>query len=320
MNSKQINPQAEKMLNEQISKMSNEEIKALAKKERTTFITGGIILSIILFALCAAGIFILVTQPMQTNMIFTCIFTGGFGIYFVFLTFKNCLQSDRVLAMENLKRHIKKISSRQNMSENHIFENFTTSKSVSLNISNWYQSLLLIDDTKKQFIIQKGRQYSEVYNFADVLSYEVFENGQSKVQGRTGSALIGGAFFGLGGAIVGSSRNRSINEKCTHLTLIIRINNLYSPQIELVFFNNVSVDKSSVVYKTKIDNIRLVCSHLEYIINAKKLEESPKQEQSSNIENKPSKKEQLQELKEMLDGDLITQEDYEQKKKQILGL
>ena len=31
-------------------------------------------------------------------------------------------------------------------------------------------------------------------------------------------------------------------------------------------------------------------------------------------------KEQLQELKEMLDDGLITQEDFEQKKKQILGL
>lgn len=35
---------------------------------------------------------------------------------------------------------------------------------------------------------------------------------------------------------------------------------------------------------------------------------------------KKSNKEQLQELKEMLDDGLITQEDFEQKKKQILGL
>ena len=38
------------------------------------------------------------------------------------------------------------------------------------------------------------------------------------------------------------------------------------------------------------------------------------------VSTSKSKKEQLQELKEMLDDGLITQEDFEQKKKQILGL
>ena len=41
---------------------------------------------------------------------------------------------------------------------------------------------------------------------------------------------------------------------------------------------------------------------------------------SDNQNEKYIKREQLQELKEMLDSGLITQEDYEQKKKQILGL
>ena len=52
----------------------------------------------------------------------------------------------------------------------------------------------------------------------------------------------------------------------------------------------------------------------------KTLEQSAmiKQEEKG-IETK-SNKEQLQELKEMLDDGLITQEDFEQKKKQILGL
>lgn len=38
------------------------------------------------------------------------------------------------------------------------------------------------------------------------------------------------------------------------------------------------------------------------------------------VENKKSKKEELSELKEMLDEGLITQEEYEQKKKQILDI
>ena len=43
-------------------------------------------------------------------------------------------------------------------------------------------------------------------------------------------------------------------------------------------------------------------------------------ETNKSVENKKSKKEELSELKEMLDEGLITQEEYNQKKKQILDL
>ena len=88
------------------------------------------------------------------------------------------------------------------------------------------------------------------------------------------------------------------------------------PQIEFVFFNNADIDKSSLIYKIKINNMQLLCSHLEYAMNAKNEVSSSQEQPTSTI----TKKEQLQELKEMLDDGLITAEDYEQKKKQILGL
>jgi hypothetical protein len=55
------------------------------------------------------------------------------------------------------------------------------------------------------------------------------------------------------------------------------------------------------------------------MINERTLEQSIIIHQEKICEEKPSK-EQLRELKEMLDEGLITQEDFEQKKKQILGL
>ena len=63
----------------------------------------------------------------------------------------------------------------------------------------------------------------------------------------------------------------------------------------------------------------MVCSVLEYILNAKAISENDSVFEEDGSMNK-SNKEQLQELKEMLDDGLITQEDFEQKKKQILGL
>ena len=73
------------------------------------------------------------------------------------------------------------------------------------------------------------------------------------------------------------------------------------------------------MYRDAVKNVQELCSLLEYIINAKTLEQSANS-QSHEIAIEKSPKERLQELKEMLDDGLITQEDYEQKKKQILGL
>ena len=178
---------------------------------------------------------------------------------------------------------------------------------------------LLVDSENKKFIFQnKDAVCIKPYNFSDILNYEVYENGKSQVQGRAGSTLIGGAFFGLGGLIVGSSMSRNINEKCNDLKLIIRINDLENPQIVIPYIRT-QCDKSGWMYRDAVKNVQELCSLLEYIINSKTLEQSANTQSQINVTEK-SPKEQLQELKEMLDDGLITQEDYEQKKKQIIGL
>ncbi len=56
------------------------------------------------------------------------------------------------------------------------------------------------------------------------------------------------------------------------------------------------------------------------MINKKSLEQAIDGKKQEVIVKVKTSKEQLQELKEMLDDGLITQEDFDQKKKQILGL
>ncbi len=317
--SKTGSPKIEKALIEQINKMSEKEIKERAKRERTITIVGGLVLAIMFFGLCFLSILIL-GKEFDFSMIIISIGAGAFGIFSVVSIFKRCLKNDRTLAMDNLKKNSYKNVFNKEKNDNPDLKNFNASKIVSLEIGRWQQALLLIDDTKKQFAIQKGRQYSDIYDFTDIVGYEIFENDQRKVQGRAGSALIGGAFLGLGGAIVGSSRSRAINEMCNRLSLIIRIKDSYYPQIEIVFFDNVTIDKASNAYKSKINNARLICSHIEDMINSKSFDGNIDAENAMKETNMTLKKEEMQILKDMLDEGLITQEDFETKKKQILGL
>ena len=183
-------------------------------------------------------------------------------------------------------------------------EGFVISQTIPIGVSELTTTKLLIDNEYKQFVYISGRYHTKKYKFSDIINYEVYENGNSKVQGRAGAALIGGAFFGFGGLIAGSS---------------IRLNDFSSPQITIPYIRG-EVDKSGIEYRKIIMNLQSVCSMLEYMLNEKTLEQSSAIKQEEKVVNEKSKKEQLQELKEMFDEGLISQEDFEQKKKQILGL
>ena len=235
------------------------------------------------------------------------------------LIYITCKKSTEELAISQIKYEINTSNQIGGHYVNvNLDEDFIVSQSLKISATGWTTKRLLVDNTNKRFVIQKGNKYTKIYKFSELINYEVYENGASKVKGTAGKALIGGAFFGLGGLIVGSSMGRNISEKCNQLKLIIRVNDITCPQIVITYVDNVDWDKSGFTYRNMKSNLQEICSILEYIINSKTLEENVIKAVPDNITK--SNKEQLQELKEMLEEGLITQEEYEQKKKQILGL
>lgn len=199
------------------------------------------------------------------------------------------------------------------------FGDFKIDKEIRLyDVSHIRSARLLIDTKRKQFIYAIGKDYSSIIEFKDILSYEVYEDGDSVVKGSAGRALIGGAFFGLTGAIIGSSGKRKVSNYCSSLKLLIRINDIANPQIEITFINS-QVEKDSSTYKNCIKSLQEISSYFEYMINSKTLEE-PKSSptEKPQVESK-SKKEQLIELKELFEEGLITEEDYNKKKQDILN-
>ena len=76
--------------------------------------------------------------------------------------------------------------------------------------------------------------------------------------------------------------------------------------------------QESAVYKNAKQMLYKICAYLEYMINDKTLEQSAKETNVSE-ENKTTK-EKLNELKELLNENYITEEEYNEKKKKILNL
>ena len=322
-----VKRETENLSREKLSKLSDKEIEDKAKAYKKIRIRDYSILTIIaalayiVFFCCMP--LILEGEPLQPGIIvvFVLVAIGTTSLFPVFLI-REIRKDKKELALEMIKKesqleaHNKFIQTQIST----IDSNFALSKSVDIYAGWLLFGKLLIDNPNKKFIYQNGKTYSKSYKFSDIINYEVYENGKSKVQGRAGSALIGGAFFGLEGLIVGGSRSRNINEKCNQLKLIIRVNDFESPEIVITYIDGVAWDKEGSTYRKMKENLQSVCSMLEYMLNEKTLEQSSAVKQEGKTVSTKTNKEQLQELKEMLDDGLITQEDFEKKKKQILGL
>lgn len=183
-------------------------------------------------------------------------------------------------------------------------------------LNNKKYSALYIDDKNEQWsICYYNSSQFKIYKYSDLNSFELFENGNSKVQGRAGSALVGGYFFGVVGAIAGASRGKIIDEVCSSLQVKINVKDLNNPVISITL-NNTPIKKSSDAYLSLMNQAKSLIGNLEFISSSKNIDEAPK----INLQNNQPLKEQLQELKDMLNEGLITQEEFEQKKKQILNL
>lgn len=305
-----IHEQAKYALSQLTKKEINRKAEQYKKKATITHMIFAIILGAVFLAFICCLIVVSKNEPIEPIFIVLVIVVGIFVTSTILIDlFLICRKPTKELALLQIKKDISNGISFTDSS--YIDEDFDITKTIVF-MTQGQPSKLLIDFDNQKFVYQKGEKFSKTYDFADMISYEIYENGESQVQGRAGAALIGGAFFGLSGAIAGSSMSRNISKKCTQLKLLVRLNDFDRPQITITYVDNESLNKSEMTYKKMLENLQSACSMLEYIINSKTY--------AQDTNDTPSQKKQLQELKEMLEIGLITQEDFDAKKKQILGL
>ncbi|MBD5112136.1 MAG: SHOCT domain-containing protein [Ruminococcaceae bacterium] len=146
--------------------------------------------------------------------------------------------------------------------------------------------VLRVDDNNKKWCINDGIRAIQIYNFSDVVDCKIDENSVLNKVNKLGVYI----YTLNGGAI-------------------------YIP------IYNGELKRDSFLYKSSIDLAQQICSLLESIKVLKNTE-------SLDIVQTPTNssapvddiEEQLKKFKGMVDSGLITQEDYEAKKKQLLGI
>ncbi len=172
-----------------------------------------------------------------------------------------------------------------------------------------------IDDNNKTWLIDNRNMLNKtiprIYNYSDIVDFELLEDGESIVSGGLGRALVGGALFGGVGAIVGGvTGGKKSKPICTNLNVKITTNDINNPVVYVDFINT-STKKSSIIYKTYYDLAQKCLSTLQLIVNG-----------NQEIKETPigSDADEILKFKNLLDQGIITSEEFESKKKQLLNL
>ena len=162
-----------------------------------------------------------------------------------------------------------------------------------------------VDDNRRIFKIA-GR----LIPYTDLVSFELLEDGKIITEGGIdiGRAAIGGAFFGIAGAGIGgfSKIKKEDKELCSNMQILVTLRNQKYGTVTVPFIF-MKTDKSKTTYSLAKTNAKATLSGLNYIVGM-------------NADKTISGFDNLKKLKELFDLGILTEDEFDSKKKEILGI
>lgn len=151
-----------------------------------------------------------------------------------------------------------------------------------------------------------------VFSYDDIINYELLEDGETITKGSLGNAVVGGVVFGGVGAIVGSNiGSKKTKKEINEYRIKIVTNNICFPEVYINFLaSGIKIKSSSILYKTYTGYAQRVLSLLSIITS-----NSP-----DTTEVPTSAADEIKKYKNLLNEGIITQEEFDAKKKQLLNL
>lgn len=215
----------------------------------------------------------------------------------------------------------KSLENEQKLQEFHETDNFANSNSTSY---MEYGDYIKIDDNHKWWYTACGRPSGVIFNFSDVVDFEIYENGrmvsETKTKGGSGvgRAAVGGMLFGPAGAIVGATtkKKKAITvekELLSNLGVRIILNNKDFPSATIDITKPYEVTIGSILH----ENLRRDAE--EIVARLRRMQISVTDDHTKH-EEMVSTADEILKYKQLLELGAITQEEFETKKKQLLRL
>lgn len=148
-----------------------------------------------------------------------------------------------------------------------------------------------------------------VRRISDIVDYELIDDGTTTVKGGIGTAVAGGVLFGAVGAFVGSAAGKKKQTAyCTDLKIKITIKNADQNVVYIPFVTG-RMKREGTLFKM-LYNMAQECMSVLQIVTASNDHPAPQE----------SAADEIRKFKDLLDSGAITQEEFDKKKAQLLGI
>lgn len=145
------------------------------------------------------------------------------------------------------------------------------------------------------------------FNYKELKSFDVIEDGNT-VKGGLGRAAVGGLALGGAGAVVGAVTGKT-KKTISEYKVKLNLDNLLQPYYVLSILD-FETKKNSAHYREIEKSMNDTIAGIQHILEVN----------NSSEGNSTSDLDDLRKLKSLLDDSIITQEEFDTKKKQILGI
>ncbi len=175
------------------------------------------------------------------------------------------------------------------------------------------------DQVGKRFAIDREHGWFLVHNpdaclpCDAIVDFDLVENGHTVVDKKgLGSAMVGGALFGVHGAMIGYSRGRRQVQEITSLYVKIatRITGYSVVKIQLIYSRTKS---SGLFYKASVDTADEIMSLLATAVSLQNDVYQTDQAAPFSVAD------ELAKLSQLLDNGVITQQEFDDQKKKLLA-
>lgn len=187
----------------------------------------------------------------------------------------------------------------------------------SFNVTKRIGTYIEFDQKRKQFRIMPTigltKSIPKVYNCNDIIEYELLEDGISVTSGGLGRAAAGGILFGGVGAIVGGvTGKKKTRSEIENFKIKLTLNNFQSPTVYIELLNKKKIKTNSNKYKEMYEKAQEILSTLAVLQNNK--------EESISVKDKQPAADQIREYKALFDDGIITEDEFNAKKKELLEI
>ena len=193
--------------------------------------------------------------------------------------------------------------------------NRSTSPAEPFRATKTIANRLRIDENNKKFSVN-----NDIFSYGNLLNFELIEESGSEKRNVAKRTAAGWALLGAAGAVVGGLTAKTA-KFCTSMYIRITLRNHYKNYVDIYFLSG-QTDVGSDIYENARKNALNCLTALQKIEDANEQQES---EKADVAEDQPapapfSAADEILKFKNLADAGIITQEEFEAKKKQLLGL